>query len=387
MPSIYIDINSSNRDLILYPNASEFGFDICGNTVNYPSLPLKSWVGRSFDTSTSSGSVDIVVVSVGENTIIGQGPLNQTRDYYKNANILANGIFSKIISYDYAGEGIFFLKNQVSGISAGDTIKILDPTTIIYTFVPGGLSPSINKIIYNNTKFEHETITFSNSETSLISFSSPSTWDASDVYTIRNFLPYESKILTSTSNEIVDAVGPDNSIIRILSNPDEYRRLIAIDDTTSRVYPPLSAPPTGLLSEIIVSEKIPTNYYGKKDNYLSKYKLKLVHLIVPNIKEITFWPTLHVCIRMDEGSVSKIITNFTNSKNLMFVVNTNSCDANEKWLTLKSDIENIVQWRLDGTMHISIYTPDGNLVDFNTRNSQFYDDNKISMLLQLKQEC
>lgn len=376
----YLDLDSTYRNRVLWPEPGEFGVSLsCNCPINKytavdpvsKSTPIVSWTSNFFNVNGFGDSVNVVIgppnlQNANSKTVytfsVNPAAFHQPLNYYRHAIFQRVGdpnTRSRIVEYKYLGNnrGQVTLESPID-LNAGDVVSILDPTAFTdpnnsYLFVPAGSQGKddyYGQLIYNETLQESRTIVGYDNVTGLLTIGPPTLvgWTATQNYSIREQIPFASTIAgpLSTSNTVVVTGGSSSALtyvgqfIRVLPGlyndsippPEgEIRRIVAYDGvtTTATVYPPFSASPSGLLIEILPFSYDNTGsftYKGTYENEQSIYAIRLVSLSLPNRTliagnggKIAYYPYVYVELTpIDIPSNNLILSTNPNAVNMMF---------------------------------------------------------------------
>jgi len=340
----YIDIDSARRNRIAYPLPGDFVVEVNSSYRNTPTTALDPiLLAFPYEANQLSGGSTFTQIAL---SVLASPILN----FYRGSWIEINGLFRKCISY-----------NQTTQVL---TIDPADP----FPFAPPALTP----------------------------------------YTIRKELPYERSttpgpnptdnkiILSALSSPINDFYVDKYVFLPGLSTPNTFQwsRIKAYNGLTKEatIIGRFSAPvPAGTTYEILnfsYDNVFPLRYYGT-ENYSNPTceSVRLVNLIVPNGNvlggyngTLQNYPHLYVAVWSEKGITynNPIISNNPASTRALFKVPV-SFLPNAYWLTLSSSAMNQqVTFSENDTLHIQIYLPTGDILQFEPYNIlTFFDGYKF----------
>lgn len=377
----YIELDSTYRDRNQFPLPAEFSVQIAqyGSGDRFTAkdpvskmAPLLVFDGNFDDTGglVLAGNVDAFGPGIGASSdglriIVSSvaGTMNQEENYYVGAVLFntTTGDRVRIYNFEYLNtsggldRGIFTTRTGIN-ITAGDAITITNPSDNsgpnAHIFIPFGEifkeNYYINLFLIDETIGENLLITGYDSTTSIADTAGVfgGGWAATDSYTIREAVPFETgTLVASTINTVEFPVSftTENdfytgSFVRITNGPaaGQSRRIVNYSDATvpsrvATVFPPFTVIPGLATFEILNYSYDNYNTIDYTGSIVSQsenvcYEMELLNLILPNRdlavdqgNRIVFHPYVEVEFRtLSTPTKSVIYSNNPNSKKSVF---------------------------------------------------------------------
>lgn len=443
----YIELDSTYRDRNQYPLPAEFEVQLAqygsGDRFNAKDpvskmAPLVIFDGN-FDLTGGlvlNGNVDAFGPGVGATSdglriVVSSaaGTMNQTENYYTGAVLFntTTGDRVRIYSFEYLNtsggldRGIFTTRTGIA-ITAGDVITITNPSDNSgpnsHIFIPFGEifkeNFYINLFLIDETIGQGLLITGYDSITSLATLQGVfgGGWAATDSYTIREAVPFETGVLVaSTINTVEFPVTFNNtfeyytgSFIRITGGPaaGQSRRIVSYSDAlvpnrVATVFPPFSVVPGLVTFEILTFSHDNYNTIDYSGSIVSQnqsvgYEMELLNLILPNRdlavyegNRIVFHPYVELEFsNLSSPNKSVIWSNNPNNKNALFRVPINDIPSPLVSSYVKVDGDGMVQtikFKPNDTLKFRVSMPNGET--FRTIESDLFSPARPNPDLQI----
>jgi hypothetical protein len=362
----YIDIDSTYRDRLRYPKVGDFSLQINSKPTNSPSVAQDPVIlAFPFETgllqAVAAGPPIVYQLSILSSNV---------NNYYINQYLEVGGLFAKIISYNGA------TKNATLDIYIGGA---LNDTYTIRKQLPYPLIGSV--VGPPSTPQDFQDVTTVNSVTFeqiiLGAAASVRVGEYIGKYIFFNGITAANPAIPGT------IVSPSGYIWRRITN---YTVVAGVKTVT--VYPPLPAIVlAGTVYEIMdfsYDNNKPLIYSGTEifGNAVCE-KIKLLNLIVPvlpiegsNGGTILNYPYVYVSLYSESSKTwnTPLEGNNPLSKNSLFKVpinfNSNYADV---WVTLQGSLmQQNISFRENDNLHITIYLPDGTILNFDPTPVNFY---------------
>lgn len=340
----YIDIDSGRRNRFAYPKIGDFVVNVNSRQNNTPTTSTDPVIlAFPYETNQLSGgsTVTQIALSVTSSNIV---------NFYRNSYIEINGNYRKIISYD----------NTVQIAVVSPAFPIAYPALTRYTIrkeLPIELAASVyQEALPVNTAFN----TFTPGPLAA-AIAGPLGLGLQDLYVF-------------VAGATPPATYQWGRLDRILAGgvwTGSYRVICTKPGTN---YGALLA---GTIYEILrfsFDNVIPLRYMGTENmGNAAAETVRLVNIVVPTSKiqpsygTLQNWPYIYVSVYSEKGSTYSnniIISNNPASNRCLFKVPV-SFLPNASWLTLSlSAMNQNITFRENDALHISVYLPNGDILDF-----------------------
>ena len=343
----YIDIDSTFRDRITYPKVGDFVIPVNGAVRNSPLTAFDPiLLAFPYETDALSGGSTLTQMAL---SVLSSSIVN----YYVGSVINIGSEFREIISYDnttqiatvspafpvaYPALTPYYIRKQfpVPFINGAYQDVLVVPTPTTTTVQLGAISSPVNNYYVNKYIF----------------FPDPNPVN----FVWRRITAYNGVTKVATLEKALPTAGPF-------------------------AFPIAAGTPYQIL-DFSYDNCRPLVYNGTEvfSNEICE-KVRLINLIVPNAKvkggyggTLQSYPFLYVSIYSEKGQTwnSPIESNNPTARKALFKVPVTFL-ANTTWLTLQgSFMTHNISFRENDTLHISIYLPTGDILDFYPNNQYTY---------------
>lgn len=341
----YIDIDSTFRDRITYPKVGDFVIPVNGAVKNSPLTAFDPvLLSFPYETDALSGGSTLTQMAL---SVLSSSIVN----YYVGSVINIGSEFREIISYDNT--------TQIATVAP--------PFPVAYP----ALTP-----YYIRKQFPVPFINGAYQDTLLVNTPNTTTIELGGVASPVNGYYTNKYIFFPDPN-------PQNFIWKRIT---EYYTTGAGPIKVAKVYPPLNGIiPAGTPYQILdfsYDNCRPLVYNGTEvfSNEICE-KVRLINLIVPNAKvkggyggTLQSYPFLYVSVYSEKGQTwnSPIESNNPTARKALFKVPVTFL-PNTTWLTLQgSFMTHNISFRENDTLHMTIYLPTGDILDFYPNNQYTY---------------
>ena len=340
----YIDINSGYRDRISYPNVCDFV--IPTNTASSKNTPTTAAdpviLAFPYEANLLSGGSSTTQIAL---SVLASNFVN----FYEGSYIVINGEYRLCTKYDNS--------SQIATVNPGFSVApaALTPYTVRFA-LPIPYAPNV-----------YQDVTSNNSAT-LNEIYLPLSASNKDNYYVDNYVFLAGSILPSTY---------------------QYKRIVSYNGTTKR------AVIQGIFSSLVTAGTIveilrysydnvqSLRFYGTETmNNPVCTNISLDSLLIPNLQIRGSYGTLqnyshiYVSVYGDKGCTYNypIVSNNPNVARALFKVPITYLQ-NISYLTLGSGMSQTVSFRINDTLRITIFLPDGKILAFQTTSPNTYFEN------------
>ena len=366
----YIDIDSTYRDRLRYPKVGDFGLQVNSKpTDNITVAQDPVSLAFPFETgqlqTVTAGPPSVYQLSLDSSAV---------NNYYINQYLEVGGLFAKIISY------IGATKNATVDMYIGGA---LDDTYTIRKNLPYPLVGSVVGPPSTPQDFQ-DTLLVNTPYTTRIELGAAASLRTGEYTNKYIFFPFPPGSVGGPAA----GSAPDPSLYVWRRITEYYTTGAAPVVKVANVYPPL---PANILANSVYEildfsydNNKPLIYNGTElfGNAVCE-KIKLINLIIPvlpiegsNGGTILNYPYVYVSLYSESSKTwnQPIQGNNPLSKNSLFKVpvtfNSNNSDI---WITLEGSLmQQNISFRENDNLHITIYLPDGTILNFDPTPVWFY---------------
>uniref|UniRef100_A0A6C0HDT1 Uncharacterized protein n=1 Tax=viral metagenome TaxID=1070528 RepID=A0A6C0HDT1_9ZZZZ len=363
----YIDIDSTYRDRLRYPKVGDFSLQINSKPTDSPNVAQDPVIlAFPFETgllqAVAAGPPVVYQLSTSSSNV---------NNYYINQYLEVGGLFAKIIAYNGTTKNATL--DMYIGGAANDTYTVRKQ--LPYPLVGSVVGPP-------STPQDFQDVTTVNSVTfeqvKLGAAASVRQGEYNNKYLFFNGVTAATPVVPGT------VIPPSGYIWRRITN----YMITGAGEKIATVYPPLPAIVlAGTVYEIMdfsYDNNKPLIYSGTSvfGNAVCE-KLRLINLIVPvlpiegsNGGTILNYPYVYVSLYSESSKTwnTPLEGNNPLAKNSLFKVpitfNSNYADI---WVTLQGSLmQQNISFRENDNLHITIYLPDGTILNFDPTPVYFY---------------
>ena len=359
----YIELNSSYRNRLLYPNVANFIVEVGQPNQGTSALDSVDPIVNSYPTtifthnsrvtsgSYTGGNPGRVQLDAAAATLA-----SNTDDYYKGAKIVdvATGEQTFIQSYDaQSNTALLYFPFSSDTWSAGGTYQIQDISDTSHIYDP--TAPNIDgynvgNFLYNADLDEFRTIISFDSVVQVYTVDSAFSGITNDTFEVRKSKYISNGTSTAFTNDTITLAVTEPSkddtykgyFVRITSGVSENEtRLITAYDGTTKVAsfnPPITSAAGTPTYEVLQWTRDNVgyiDYYGSGNTQQGLYEVELLDLVLPNVVlnnnvggRIAFYPYVYVEFsNTTQGTNNIISSNNPNSSLAVFrcpITDTNS---------------------------------------------------------------
>jgi hypothetical protein len=346
----YIDIDSTYRDRITYPKVGDFVIPVNGSVRNSPVTAFDPvLLAFPYETDATSGGSTSTQIAL---SVLSSNIVNFYVDSVLNFTVGGVTYFRNIVAYDNT--------TQIATISPAVPLAGIPPALTPYYIRKQFPVPFINGVY-------EDVLTVPTPTTTTIQLGAVAS--PTDGYYINLFIFFPNP-------------NPVNFIWRRITAYNGATKVATIDKAIPAAIFPLAIGTPYQILDFSYDNSRPLVYNGTEifNNELCE-KVRLINLIVPNAKvkggyggTLQSYPFLYVSIYSEKGQTwnSPIESNNPTAKKSLFKVPVTFL-ANTTWLTLQgSFMTHNISFRENDTLHISIYLPTGDILDFYPNNQYTY---------------
>lgn len=397
----YIELDSTYRDRIKWPNPSQFIARLSQSGIKSDPLAsndpiLNAFTFLSVDNTSLAPFVGVFAGGTNEFPEL-SGAASSTDNFYTGALITDTTTteIRRVTAYNGTTKVVTIDSPFRVAFAVGDGFSIPDPSTVTSVFISSGeikVGVYVGNIIQDTTNNEFRTITAYDGNTRIATVD-PAFGGVNQLYSLRRGIPIDIDTLQvgSTTTNIILSAGSSsvNNFFKgnfiYIPSLNQTRMIIAYNGTSKAVTvsPSFGSAPGAVDYEILQftrDSEVPLSFNGSITSQSQSvcHEIELLHLVLPN-EEITSpggpgglvssLPYVYIEFR-NEGSASGssrsiIYSNNPNSVNALFrvVIGDVNSPTLSNFLKLTGDkMTQTVKFKPNDNMKMSVYLPCGDLL-------------------------